>query len=365
MLESPQTRLKILLSAYACEPNRGSEPGVGWEWANRMAEIHDVTVLTRANNRVVIEENLGRNWQVNQPQFIYHDLPSYFVKLKKIGILPVFLYYLFWQYTASKKFTGQAAGSDIIHHVTFNGFRFPGAWWSASATPVVLGPLGGGSVTASQFKSCFRWKWPLEKLRELSIRFWRWNPWTVACLKNAAAVLVVGDHLRDEFATLGIEPIMMLETALPLGLEGDFLGEGNVRKRQDFLLAGNLEPWKGCHIAIEAFARSVQDGANPGRLFVVGTGSLEAELQDLTRRCGISDLVDFLGRKSRDQLWELMSSVRGLLFPSIRETSGNVVLEAMGLNCPVVCLNHQGVGMITDDNCAIRINPGSWDACVA
>jgi glycosyltransferase involved in cell wall biosynthesis len=60
-----------------------------------------------------------------------------------------------------------------------------------------------------------------------------------------------------------------------------------------------------------------------------------------------------------------MSRVRGLLFPSIRETSGNVVLEAMGLKCPVVCFNHQGVGMITDDHCAIRIHPGAWDACVA
>ena len=25
--------MKILLSAYACEPNTGSEPNVGWNWA--------------------------------------------------------------------------------------------------------------------------------------------------------------------------------------------------------------------------------------------------------------------------------------------------------------------------------------------
>jgi glycosyltransferase involved in cell wall biosynthesis len=39
-------------------------------------------------------------------------------------------------------------------------------------------------------------------------------------------------------------------------------------------------------------------------------------------------------------------------------------LEAMGLKCPVICFNHQGVGMITDDNCAIRITPGAWQACI-
>ncbi len=48
-------RLKVLMSAYACEPGKGSEPEVGWQWAMRMARFHDVTVLTRANNRAAIE----------------------------------------------------------------------------------------------------------------------------------------------------------------------------------------------------------------------------------------------------------------------------------------------------------------------
>jgi glycosyltransferase involved in cell wall biosynthesis len=362
-MESPPKKLKVLLSAYACEPNRGSEPGVGWEWANRMAGFHDVTVLTRANNREIIESSLGSEKQPGQPDFIYFDLPPWCVKLKKRGMCPVFLYYLFWQWATSRRIGKQPATYDIIHHVTFNGFRFPGAWWSTS-TPVVLGPLGGGSVTAPQFRRCFGWRWPMERLREFSVRFWRWNPWTVASLKNAAAVLVVGRSLRDEFATLGIKPEMMLETAVPLRLEDDLKEEMKAEERRNFLMAGNLEPWKGCHIAIEAFAHVVRSGVEPGRLLVVGGGSQEAELRELAERSGIGDLVDFLGRQSRQEVWDLMSSVRGLLFPSIRETSGNVVLEAMGLKCPVICFNHQGVGMITDDNCAIRITPGAWEACV-
>ena len=48
--------LKILYSAYACEPGRGSEPGVGWHWAVETARLgHEVWVITRANNRGVIE----------------------------------------------------------------------------------------------------------------------------------------------------------------------------------------------------------------------------------------------------------------------------------------------------------------------
>ena len=39
------------MSAYACEPGKGSEPGVGWAVALEMARYHDIWVITRANNR--------------------------------------------------------------------------------------------------------------------------------------------------------------------------------------------------------------------------------------------------------------------------------------------------------------------------
>ena len=47
--------MRVLLSAFACAPNRGSEPGVGWNWALALAKNNDVTVLTREENRREIE----------------------------------------------------------------------------------------------------------------------------------------------------------------------------------------------------------------------------------------------------------------------------------------------------------------------
>ena len=34
--------MKVLISAYACEPAKGSEPVVGWTWALAAAREHDV-----------------------------------------------------------------------------------------------------------------------------------------------------------------------------------------------------------------------------------------------------------------------------------------------------------------------------------
>ena len=43
---------RILLSAYACEPNKGSEKGVGWHWAIEIAHRgHEVWVIKREKNR--------------------------------------------------------------------------------------------------------------------------------------------------------------------------------------------------------------------------------------------------------------------------------------------------------------------------
>ena len=49
--------MKILAIAYACEPNRGSEPGVGWNWVKLISAISncELSVITRANNQRVID----------------------------------------------------------------------------------------------------------------------------------------------------------------------------------------------------------------------------------------------------------------------------------------------------------------------
>ena len=70
--------MRILLSAYACEPGKGSEPGVGWHWALETARLgHEVWVLTRANNRSAIEAALAQRPPMHNLRFCYYDLPAW------------------------------------------------------------------------------------------------------------------------------------------------------------------------------------------------------------------------------------------------------------------------------------------------
>ncbi len=124
-------RLKVLMSAYACEPNQGSEPEVGWQWALQMARFHEVTVLTRANNRAGIEAGLASlGDRQPRPRFVYHDRHPFLMAMKRRW-KTIQLYYLLWQKSARGVIERlhQAHQYDLMHHVTFAGFRYPVAVW--------------------------------------------------------------------------------------------------------------------------------------------------------------------------------------------------------------------------------------------
>ena len=54
-------RLKIFVSAYACEPDLGSEIGVGWHWVLVMSKYFELWVLTRERNQHTIERWIDKH----------------------------------------------------------------------------------------------------------------------------------------------------------------------------------------------------------------------------------------------------------------------------------------------------------------
>ena len=85
-----KSKLNVLMVAYACEPHKTSEPGVGWNFSREISRFYNLTVLTRLNNKSIIEST--NQQQVN---FIYYDLPSFFLSLKNKIPLGTQLYFFF------------------------------------------------------------------------------------------------------------------------------------------------------------------------------------------------------------------------------------------------------------------------------
>jgi hypothetical protein len=134
--------VRVLLIAYACEPERGSEPGVGWNLAIELANRHELWVLTRANNREVIEA--ASRDGLPEIHWVYHDLPSW-ARWWKRGHRGVQLYYYLWQRSARRLVREIAVreGVELVHHVTFVKYWAPSAG-PVAGKPFVWGPVGGG-----------------------------------------------------------------------------------------------------------------------------------------------------------------------------------------------------------------------------
>ena len=93
---------KIFVSSYACEPHKGSEITVGWNWIIQLSKRHDLWVLTRKTNQLHIEKYIKKNkYQFKNIKFIYFDLPAY-LRFWKKGMRGVRLYYVLWTFFSDR-----------------------------------------------------------------------------------------------------------------------------------------------------------------------------------------------------------------------------------------------------------------------
>ena len=158
--------MNILLSAYACEPNKGSEPEVGWKWALSLSKRgHSVYVITRKNNKKNIDKYL-KTYSLTNLNFIYFDYPNWVLNIIKGKLNPnAYLYILLWQigiYFTARPYIKKIK-FDYIHHVTFVSLRFP-SFLSLYNIPFIFGPVSGGDSIPFKLRNKFTF---IENIKEL------------------------------------------------------------------------------------------------------------------------------------------------------------------------------------------------------
>ena len=361
MNQSPD-KLRILLSAYACAPHRGSEPGVGWNWTNGLADRVELQVITRESNRRTIEafiEASPEDSPIRGVRFHYHDLSAWAIFLKKRRILPTSIYYLLWQVQVARRFADMAERVDIVHHLTFCSLLCPG-YWRLRRSKSVIGPVGAPLVPASLL-TLFGMQAPVQALRGLLMRNFHRIPSIQRVLRQARAIIPANADTRAllEARSFHAEAVL-LDTGTP-----DIGHHPRGRIHHDdsvmFLYAGQLERRKGLELSLRALAMAE---SHNWRFKIVGEGPDRQRLQRLCGKLNIDGKVEFTGRISQQDVFKEMAQADVFLFSSLRDTSAGVNLEAMANGLPVICLCHQGVADITDNDCAERVAPGSLSATI-
>ncbi|MEM6256428.1 MAG: glycosyltransferase [Cyanobacteria bacterium P01_D01_bin.156] len=349
--------MKVLLSAYACEAGRGSEPGVGWNTAWEAAKHHEVWVLTRPDDgKDANDDFLEKNSNPNL-HFVYFTLPI-FGGFWKLGSIAFVLHYYLWQiqaYFVARRLHNEI-GFDVAHHVTFVRYSSP-SFISLLPIPFVWGTVGGAEEAPKSFFQDFSTRAKIyEFLRWIAHKVGERDPFACMTARRSAVVQVTTEDTARQVKKMGAQEVAIVpEASLPLEdierLSQCPPPEGETIK---FISMGRLLHWKGFYLGIRAFAQADLPNAE---YWILGDGIERENFEQLAQHLSVSDRVHFFGNLSRTKTLERLGQSHVLVHPSLHDSGGWVCLEGMGAARPILCLDLGGPGVQVDDETGIKI-PG-------
>jgi glycosyltransferase involved in cell wall biosynthesis len=334
--------MKILISAYACDPYRGSEPGVGWTAVCRIARKHDVWVLADDHNR--------EGWEQGAKEgLIPSNVQVRFLRKNKVYIENRFLAHIqsWLRYAAFNRLILKAAqdwhaevGFDLCHQVTIAAWRMPSPLWRLPI-PFVWGPIGGAGYIPPKFRGMLSASArAFERVRDFNTALMLRSKAFRNCIKHTAVVFAANEEtelLLKPHRQQG--PLVRLPIAsIPKEKAEQFLRPaGNETHGPLRLFAGgNLEGRKAVSLALRALAK-VKSAGVPFHYTLAGGGPEVPSLRKLCTALGLDDCVEFHPGYRGDDYIAALHRSHVYFLPSFRESTPVTLLEAYLAGCyPVV-----------------------------
>ena len=333
--------MRILISAFACQPDLGSEAEAGLQTILAAATEHEVWVITRQYHKPFLDEYLANHPRGERIRTIGFDLDGMSRRLEsKMGLAGIHWHHDRWQ----RSLAGYAVELDasvhfdVVHHATY------AAYWTRTGVaavdkPLVWGPIGGAVTSPLRLLPTMGWRGIAGDALRSAIRPLVARMVGTRRVTNQAAIVIVQN---DETARkIGrSQDAIMLPNALaaPASIPPLPIDTGSPRSNR-LVTAGRLLGWKGTILAIAAMEHVLDPDAV---LEVYGEGPQLGRLQRLTEEKGLADRVVFRGLIARDELLTRIAGAAALVHPSLHEEAGFVVSEALALGTPVVCLDRGG-----------------------
>lgn len=303
---------------------------------------NEVFVITKAESMGRIEEYL-REHDVRNIKFFYADIPSVYKKL-----LNGFLYsgrLNVWHkgtFSIAKRLCKEY-DIDIIHQITPVEFRSIGDYGRIPNVKFVCGPVGGGEYVPRALWAYTKGHRCVELLRAFINKYYKWKYKISGCLKRCDYLFYANNETRD---FLGVTGGVLTEVGLNEVTTA--LAEKESGGKIVFLVAGRLIYRKGHRFLLDAL-KNVRT-KNDYEVRIVGDGPefecLEREVlmdESLKRHVRFKERIPFT------EMQKEYDKADVFILPSLRETTGSVLLEAMSHGLPVIAINKFGSGLILND----------------
>lgn len=365
---------RLLLVAYQCGPGMGSVSQIGWEWYSRLSQQRRVTLVTHVRNRPALE---AAGAPVAGSEVIYIDTewfagPLYrwarrlFPKSEHSVFLVTSLDYFVFDAAALHRLRRrqqQGERWDVLHRVTPVTLAAP-TWLGRLGIPTVIGPLNSGLKDPPGFGAILRQEstW-LVNLRE----FGRFFDGLIGSSRRATRLLLATRATRacvppryQARCQFMLENGVALERFEPT----PWPAAPGPDQPLEVLFVGRLIPAKALTLLIDAVGQVHAAGAAV-RLTVVGDGPLLAEWEGHARTQGLNQVIRFVGNRPLSEVAGFMQRCHVFCLPSVRESGGAVLLEAMASARPVIAVRFGGPAELVDDEVGALVDPVAPQQVVA
>jgi glycosyltransferase involved in cell wall biosynthesis len=206
------------------------------------------------------------------------------------------------------------------------------------AVPFVIGPINGGLPWPPGFSQSESQRSWIDSLRNL----YQFLPFSRSTFRRAAAIIAGSSQTYSEFAAHSDKLFFVAENGVNRSLCRDTPRQSRAGGKLEFIFLGALVPYKACDLALRAAASSLRNGL--AHLYVVGDGPDRARLEQLAENLGIKEHVSFCGMLKHGEAMERLSSADVMVYPSVREYGGAVVVEALAAGVVPLVADFGGPG---------------------
>ncbi|MBD2769113.1 glycosyltransferase [Hymenobacter sp. BT664] len=356
----------ILMTAYAVNPYKGSEDGMGWNFILQAARFQKVVAVTRRNNGPHIERYLAENPAAAalaaNVEFLYFDLPAWTRWWKK-GPLLSLIYFYMWQLGLALWLRPRRLAVDVVHNLNFHNDWTPSFLWLLGR-PLVWGPIGHHPLIPASHLARYG---PTAFIKDrligsLKFFFWKLDPFLWVTRRAAGRVLCMNSAVAPRLRLAAADYEIMPSVAVDLPTEIPAAPAAG----RDFtvMIAARMVPLKGFDMVIAAFARFYAQlppaEQSRARLLLIGSGPEENHLNRLVRSYNLGACAEHRPWLDRAELLSTYQQAAVFFFPS-HEGAGMVVAEAMSYGVPVLCYANEGPGELTPPGSVLKVPYRSFE----
>ena len=348
--------MNYLISAYSVNPYKGSEDSIGWNWVLQYEKKYKkgdrIILLTKKFNEKDTRRGL-KEFNIQHVELVIVDVPNALNWFREKHSAFHHMYYILWQHWAWLWVKHSGIHFDVIHHVTMNDYRIPSEMYKAKGAKVIWGPMGGAQVTPRPLK-VYEKNQLVASFREFVNKSCSWNPFYKKALRSYYKIYCINNETQKQISRIvGKDVPLMPELALRDEYKNLPIRKGN-NDILKIVFVGRLIGKKGIAFLVDALSLMPTD--MNWELLIFGDGDDHALIEKQIADSGIGKNVKLMGNRPLNQIAEAYQQADVFVLPSLRETSGNVLLEAMAYAVPIVAFDTSFCRLLKEVDCGVFVN---------